>query len=67
MTDVRKSSKVLRLETNGGITRLRQEAKHGDLDVWFDKASISNVLSFPLIAKERRVIVDNAFYNETCV
>ena len=67
VTDIRKSSKVLRLETNVGIAMLRQEKKCGDLDVWFNKASIANVLSFYLVTKERHIIVDTAFDNETCV
>jgi len=68
LTNIRKSSKVLRAFTNGGY---QDSGEVGYLenffDVWYNPSSMMNILSFSEVAAKYRVTMDSAYRNEICV
>ena len=39
---------------------MKEKALCGDIDVWFNKSSIANVLSYSLLSEKYRVVGDSA-------
>ena len=58
---------VLRLHTSGGFFDTNQRGKFGDIEVWYNKSALANILSLSLITELYRVTMDSEADNAICV
>ena len=57
----------MRLHSSGGHLDTYQKAKFGGFHVWFNPASLVNILSLALVTEEYRVTMDSELRNALVV